>query len=86
MSMGAGRLSGVGVFDFDGTLVDTLGEITASLNCVLARHGRRSLSEAEVKILVGRGPQTLLHRAWAATCVGGGGEDSCGEGAADFVA
>ena len=67
MSMGAGRLSGVGVFDFDGTLVDTLGEITASLNCVLARHGRRSLSEAEVKILVGRGPQTLLHRAWAAT-------------------
>ena len=67
MSMGAGRLSGVGVFDFDGTLVDTLGEISSALNRVLLRHGRRSLSEAEVKILVGRGPQTLLHRAWGAT-------------------
>ena len=65
--MGNGRLSGVGVFDFDGTLVDTLGEITSALNRVLVRHGRRGLSEPEVKILVGRGPQTLLHRAWGAT-------------------
>ncbi len=67
MGMGAGRLSGVGVFDFDGTLVDPLGEITSALNRVLLRHGRRGLSEAEVKILVGRGPETLLHRAWRAT-------------------
>ena len=35
MGMGSGRLSGVGVFDFDGTLVDTLGEISSALNLSL---------------------------------------------------
>ena len=67
--MGMGRLSGVGVFDLDGTLVDTLREISLALNCVLERHGRRLLTSEEVKELVGRGPQTLLHRAWAKTGV-----------------
>lgn len=67
MGMGLGRLSGVGIFDLDGTLVDTLGAISVALNCVLERHGRKLLNQEEVKELVGRGPQTLLHRAWAKT-------------------
>ena len=61
------RLSGCAVFDLDGTLVDTLDEIRAALNRVLARHQRRDLSRDEVQKLVGHGPYTLLERAWRAT-------------------
>ena len=61
------RLSGWAVFDLDGTLVDTLGEITDALNRVLEGHQRRSLSREEVMTLVGHGPNTLIARAWSAT-------------------
>ena len=61
------RLSGFAVFDLDGTLVDTLDEIRAALNRVLARHQRRDLSRDEVQNLIGHGPYTLLERAWKAT-------------------
>ena len=61
------RLSGWAVFDLDGTLVDTLGEITEALNRVLANHRRKGLSKEEVMRLVGHGPNTLIERAWSKT-------------------
>ena len=67
MTMPAMRLSGWAVFDLDGTLVDTLGEIRLALNRVLARHGRTGLESEVVRDLVGNGPKTLLERAWSRT-------------------
>ena len=61
------RLSGWAVFDLDGTLVDTLGEIHLALNRVLSRHGRNSLERDVVRELVGNGPKTLMERAWSRT-------------------
>ena len=61
------RLSGWAVFDLDGTLVDTLPEITEALNRVLVSHRRKSLSKEEVMRLVGHGPNTLIERAWSKT-------------------
>jgi len=67
VTMPAMRLSGWAVFDLDGTLVDTLGEIRLALNRVLARHGRTGLESEVVRDLVGNGPKTLLERAWSRT-------------------
>lgn len=61
------RLSGWAVFDLDGTLVDTLDEITAALNRVLRRRSREGLSREKVRDLIGHGPNTLLERAWSCT-------------------
>lgn len=69
---GGKRLSGWAVFDLDGTLVDTVGEIAAALNRVLADEGRAPLSVPLVQELVGKGPRTLLERAWG---WGGGAKD-----------
>ena len=61
------RLSGYAVFDLDGTLADSLGDIAQALGRVLQRHGRTSISEEETRDLIGRGPRTLIERAWMRT-------------------
>ena len=48
------------LFDFDGTLADSYAAITASVNYVLEHHGRPSLTEAQVRTLVGHGLQQLM--------------------------
>ena len=60
-------LSGYAVFDLDGTLADSLGDISRALGRVLQRHGRKGLSEEETQDLIGRGPKTLIERAWILT-------------------
>lgn len=60
-------LSGFAVFDLDGTLADSLGDISRALGRVLGRHGRSCLSEVETRALIGKGPRTLMERAWIAT-------------------
>lgn len=57
-------LSGYAVFDLDGTLVDSLGDIARALGRVLQRHGREPIPEELTKNLIGRGPRTLIERAW----------------------
>lgn len=57
-------------FDLDGTLVDSVPDLTAALNEVLGEHGYPALSLAEVKPMVGDGVPTLVARAFAAR--GGG--------------
>jgi phosphoglycolate phosphatase len=48
------------LFDFDGTLADSYAAITASVNHVLAHHGRPTLEEARVRVLVGHGLENLM--------------------------
>lgn len=61
------RLSGWAVFDLDGTLADSLSDISRALGRVLRNHGRPPVSLAETRHLIGKGPRTLLERAWCAT-------------------
>ena len=51
------------VFDLDGTLIDSYGAITESLNAALAALGFPTLAESRVRGLVGRGLETLMQRA-----------------------
>lgn len=62
-------LSGYAVFDLDGTLADSLGDIARALGRVLIRHGKEPMAREIVGNLVGRGPGSLVERAWLA--VGG---------------
>ena len=47
-------------FDLDGTLLDTSGELTASVNYTLAQIGRAALTQAEVIPMVGMGAKHML--------------------------
>ena len=47
-------------FDLDGTLLDTSGELTASVNYTLAQMGRETLTRAEVRPMVGLGAKHML--------------------------
>src|SRR5690349_8050988 len=51
------------VFDLDGTLADTLSDITAALNRTLNDLGRPAIAPAAVRALIGGGSRALLGRA-----------------------
>lgn len=51
------------IFDLDGTLVDSLPGIAASLNRSLTSHGLLGHSDAAVRSFIGDGLQTLIRRA-----------------------
>ncbi len=51
------------IFDLDGTLVDSLPGIAASLNCALTAHGLPGHSNANVRSFVGDGLQMLIRRS-----------------------
>lgn len=55
------------LFDLDGTLVDTAGDLTASLNHALTTLGRPAMDAPTVRNLVGHGARKLLERGLAAT-------------------
>ena len=51
------------IFDLDGTLVDTLDDLTDATNVMLAHFARPSLTTSEVRKLVGQGARRLVERA-----------------------
>jgi phosphoglycolate phosphatase len=53
------------LFDLDGTLLDTVADISVALNRALAEQKLASLPAAEVRVLIGRGVATLIERALA---------------------
>jgi phosphoglycolate phosphatase-like HAD superfamily hydrolase len=55
------------VFDLDGTLIDTAPDILGALNFVLLREGRRPVTRADLRHLVGHGAQTMLAEAFRQT-------------------
>jgi phosphoglycolate phosphatase len=55
------------VFDLDGTLVDTLPDLWAALNDLLAEIGRPPVAPDDVRLMVGEGAASLVARGLAAT-------------------
>ena len=51
------------VFDLDGTLLDTLGDLAAAVNFSLHRHGMPEHSVDDVRRFVGNGVRRLMERA-----------------------
>jgi phosphoglycolate phosphatase len=54
------------VFDLDGTLADTAGDLILTLNFILAREGLSGLSLAQGRPMVGGGAKVLIERGLAA--------------------
>jgi phosphoglycolate phosphatase len=55
------------IFDLDGTLVDTAPDLTAATNHALSLIGRREISIAEARSLVGHGSRALIVRGCEVT-------------------
>ena len=51
------------IFDLDGTLLDTLDDLTASVNYALRTHGMPGHSTDDVRRFVGNGVRKLMERA-----------------------
>ena len=62
------------LFDLDGTLVDSVPDLTNALNQVLGESGHAPLTPEEVKPMVGDGVPALVGRAFAAR--GGSAEEA----------
>jgi phosphoglycolate phosphatase len=52
------------IFDLDGTLIDSLGDIAAALNRLLDEENRPNLSLQQIEDLVGEGVNVLIDGAW----------------------
>jgi phosphoglycolate phosphatase len=55
------------LFDLDGTLIDSAPDLVGTLNIILRRHGRTTLTISDVKKLVGNGARALLERGFKET-------------------
>jgi phosphoglycolate phosphatase len=64
------------LFDLDGTLLDTVADISVALNRALAEQRLASLPEAQVRVLIGRGVPTLIQRAVARLAAAGESSDA----------
>ena len=51
------------VLDLDGTLVDTAGDLTATLNDILAAEGLAPVAAAEGRAMVGHGARAMISNA-----------------------
>lgn len=74
-----GRKYDAVVFDLDGTLLDTLDDLTASVNAAMEVCGIRQYTRDEVRSFVGNGIHRLMERV-----VPGGGEGPLFQKAYDF--
>lgn len=72
------------VFDLDGTLVDTAGDLAAAMNHALGQLGRPAVPPDSVRAMVGHGARTLLERGLVAT--GTLTADLVAQGVAHFMA
>lgn len=69
------------IFDLDGTLIDSLDDLTDATNRMLSRFSRPELTREQVRLLVGQGVRNLVERAMP-----GMTEDEIDEGLAIFLA
>lgn len=51
------------IFDLDGTLLNTLADITTSLNLTLKKYGVEEVDEETVRLRVGNGSRVLVERS-----------------------
>jgi phosphoglycolate phosphatase len=66
MSLAPDTLSGVVVFDLDGTLVDSAPDLIGSLNVILHEKGLPALALPAARSLVGRGARAMIEQGFAA--------------------
>ena len=52
------------LFDLDGTLLDTLQDITSATNEILSRYGRAACTVAEMRDFVGNGARHQFRSSW----------------------
>lgn len=74
------------LFDLDGTLVDSRGDIAAACNAALVAHGRAALPLVAVTPMIGDGARLLITRALAASALPGHAPAPLGEALASFNA
>jgi phosphoglycolate phosphatase len=55
------------LFDLDGTLIDSVGDLTAAINRLLAELGRAPLDVAQVRPMIGDGVGNLVEQVLAAS-------------------
>ncbi|RPH65789.1 MAG: phosphoglycolate phosphatase, partial [Burkholderiales bacterium] len=77
------RASGVAI-DLDGTMLDTVADLAAAVNAMLADFGRPTLPESTVRSYVGKGARILVHRALAGSLDGRVDEDTADRAVASF--
>lgn len=51
------------IFDLDGTLIDSIGDLASSCNYALRKYGMGEYSVDEVRMMVGNGVKKLMERA-----------------------
>ena len=51
------------IFDLDGTLLNTLGDLTAAVNHALTAHGLPTRTESEIRSFIGDGVKQLITRS-----------------------
>ena len=68
------------IFDLDGTLLDTLADLSDSVNFAIAKHGLPKHSNEQIKSFVGNGVEKLIERALPK----GTAADLCAKVLADF--
>ncbi len=73
------------VFDLDGTLADTAGDLVAALNVILAREGLAKIAVADARAMVGGGARALILRGLLANGIKAG-EPRIDAMLADFLA
>ena len=54
------------MYDLDGTLLDTVSELTCAVNLTLSLYGQASVEEEQVRNWVGYGTESLMKQAWHA--------------------
>ncbi|HMN72241.1 MAG TPA: HAD-IA family hydrolase [Rhodoblastus sp.] len=54
------------VFDLDGTLAETAGDLIGTLNFILAREGIAPIDLAQARFMLGAGAKALIQRGYAA--------------------
>ncbi|QRM28098.1 HAD family hydrolase [Microvirga sp. VF16] len=60
------NVSPIAVFDLDGTLADTAGDLVGTLNVILEREGLASLPVAKARDMIGAGARALIQRGFEA--------------------
>ena len=60
------------IFDLDGTLLNTLGDLCDSVNCAMLRHGFPAVTEEQTRQRVGNGVRRLIERVHPGKQVHGG--------------
>lgn len=74
------------IFDLDGTLLDTLGDLTAAMNRTLTRHGLPERTQQQMRAALGNGARRLMELSVPAGTDGALFETLLAEYNADYAA